>query len=175
MMLAQKFTGQDVAGWWCSEKLDGCRAFWDGANLRTREAWRVIDCPPELTAGLPRKIALDGELWGGYGTFQAVKVLVQTHRPLNAGWDTVRFMVFDAPTTAAIAVEDRWESACKLARGDRVQFVTQRKIRNGAEAMAAMQGVVALGGEGVVLRRPGHCYSFGRSSCWLKVKPLGID
>jgi DNA ligase-1 len=176
MMLAQKFTGkQDVSGWWLSEKYDGCRAFWDGANLRTREAWNVIECPPSLTASLPRGLALDGELWAGYGTFQQMRVLVQTNRPLDAGWQGVRFMVFDAPTTAAVGLESRWLAARELARGERVQFVEQHKVRDGAEALREMERIVRAGGEGVVLRRPGHCYSFGRSSCWLKVKPAGID
>jgi DNA ligase-1 len=175
MMLAQKFTGQAVSGWWLSEKYDGCRAFWDGHDLRTREAWNIINAPASLTQHLPRGVALDGELWAGYGAFQQMRVLVQTDRPDDPLWSKVQYMVFDAPTTAAGAVEARWLAARELARGDRVQFVEQRKIRNGAEAVAAMQAVVARGGEGVVLRRPHHCYSFGRSSCWLKVKPQGIE
>ena len=37
------------------------------------------------------------------------------------------------------------------------------------------KAVVAQGGEGLMLRRPGHCYEYGRSNAWLKVKPAHVD
>lgn len=174
-MLAQTWHGQDVANWWISEKLDGCRAFWDGFCLRTRQSWNVIACPPSLTVQLPRGVALDGELWAGRGTFQQTRVLVQTNRPTASEWQQTRFCVFDAPTCDAMPVEQRFLIARDLARGERVEWVEQRRVRDTAEARTEMDQIVRDGGEGVMLRRPSHCYKFDRSRDWLKLKPAGVD
>ena len=49
-------------GWLISEKLDGIRAFWDGAKLLTRQG-KIIPAPDSFIRDLPRDVALDGELW----------------------------------------------------------------------------------------------------------------
>jgi DNA ligase-1 len=171
MMLANRWKGQDPTGWWVSEKLDGCRAFWDGHVLRTRDSWLPIYAPASLTAKLPRGIALDGELWGGRGTFQMVRVLVQTNRPTHANWQGVRYMVFDAPTVEDVPWEQRQRRAAMLARRAGAGIVEHWRC-TGLDAMQAdFRRIVAAGGEGLMLRRPGHCYAFQRSSSWLKVKP----
>jgi DNA ligase-1 len=175
MMLANRWTGQPVGGWWLSEKLDGCRAFWDRECFRTKDSWLRIDAPKWLTDRMPRDRAMDGELWGGYGTFQAVRVLVQYQRAADEAWRGVRFMCFDAPTTDAIPVERRWLEARALAEEAGCGWVEQRRCIGAQDAQMSMERIVAAGGEGVVLRRPGHCYEFGRSSAWLKVKPAHVD
>lgn len=173
MMLAQTFNGQSVAGWWLSEKLDGCRAFWDGSCLRTRDSWLPILAPASVVSRLPKGIALDGELWAGYGTLNAVSGLVRRKTLDAAEWTRlgVRYMVFDAPNTDSEAFESRQAVARKLALGEMVGFVEQRKVSGAAEATTEMRRIVAAGGEGVVLRRPGHFYAFGRSRDMLKMKP----
>jgi len=40
VMLAKSFKHQNVDGWWCSEKLDGIRAVWDGSNFWSRSGNR---------------------------------------------------------------------------------------------------------------------------------------
>jgi DNA ligase-1 len=171
MMLAGRFTGkQNVNGWLMSEKLDGCRAFWDGEILRTR-SWLPILAPSRITDGLPKGIALDGELWGGRGTFERVRVAVQFRNRDHADWDGVNFWVFDAPSTSAIPLEKRLANAERLANAANVQFCRQIACNGGAMALAEMGKIVSEGGEGLVLRRPGSFYTFGRSCDWLKVKP----
>ena len=171
MMLAGRFTGrQAVAGWWLSEKLDGCRAFWPGESLRSR-TWKVIHAPERIVALLPRGITLDGELWGGRGTFERCRVAVQYRPADHEEWDGINLHVFDAPTTKAIPLEVRLATAARLAAAAHVEFVPQVRCAGAAEAAAAMEGIVRAGGEGVVLRRPGSFYSFERSMDWLKVKP----
>lgn len=172
MMLANKWKGQDPTGWWVSEKLDGCRAFWDGAVLRTRDSWLPIHAPARITKRLPRGVALDGELWGGRGTFQKVRVLVQTDRPTHPDWRRVRFWVFDAPTTDAIPWETRKRRAEAIARRAGAGLVKHWRCAGLAAMQADFRRVVAEGGEGLMLRRPGHYYAFQRSSDWLKVKQL---
>jgi DNA ligase-1 len=170
MMLAGRFTNQDVAGWLVSEKLDGCRAFWDGETLRTR-TWLRIAAPARIVARLPRGVALDGELWGGRGTFERVRVAVQ-HRPAShPDWEGVGYWVFDAPTVDAIPLEKRLATAARLAASACVEFCPQIHCAGRADAVEWMESVVAGGGEGVVLRRPQSHYFFGRCSDWLKVKP----
>lgn len=176
MMLANRWNGRtDPTGWWASEKLDGCRAFWDGAVLRTRDSWLPIDAPAAITAKLPRGRALDGELWAGRGNFELVRVLVQTRRAGHPSWEQVKYMVFDAPTTDADVLEDRWKVGQKLARGAKVEWVRQERVASLAAMLARFNEVVASGGEGLVLRQPASYYEFQRSSRWLKVKPAHIS
>lgn len=173
MMLAQRWSGQAVGGWWLAEKFDGVRAFWDGAALRTR-TWRAIAAPEWFTVGLPRGVALDGELWGGRGTFQIASELSRFERAADPAWRGMRLMLFDWPTTAAIPIEER---ANKLAgfENEFAQVVKLRRCEGAEDARRSLAEMTAHGGEGLVLKRPGSFYHFGRSRDWLKVKPEGID
>ena len=55
--------------WMCQAKVDGCRALWDGRELRTRNGQR-LDAPAELH-GIAERI--DGEYLGGvYYAFDLV-------------------------------------------------------------------------------------------------------
>ncbi len=174
MMLANRWRSQNVGGWWLSEKLDGCRAFWDGESLRTR-TWAMIAAPVSVTGTLPRGISLDGELWAGRGTFQRVSEAVRFGDTSDLRWVGVRYMIFDAPTTDDIPVEQRMETAERLATEAGAGWVAQRACAGAEDVTHALREVVAQGGEGLVLRRPGSAYDFRRSCAWLKVKPLGID
>ncbi len=53
--------GNNIRGWWISEKFDGVRAFWKGRRLITRQV-HPIHAPSWVTELLPGQ-ALDGELW----------------------------------------------------------------------------------------------------------------
>ena len=59
--------GVDPTGWPVSEKLNGCRAYFDGSQFWTRGG-NVIAAPDWFTAGLPG-VPLDGEIWAGRGRF----------------------------------------------------------------------------------------------------------
>src|SRR5690242_7567841 len=59
----------DPTGWWMSEKYDGLRGYWDGRKLWSRKG-NLIHAPDYFLAELPRDVALDGELWIGYGKFE---------------------------------------------------------------------------------------------------------
>ncbi len=173
-MLAGRYRDQDPTGWWVSEKLDGCRAFWDGTVLRTKDSWLPIDAPDYITEGLPRGKARDGELWAGYGTFQLMRVLVQFPRASDPRWRQVRYCLFDAPTTDAVPVEKRWERLAKTT-GPHLDIMPQWRCAGMAAMANDFAAVLKRGGEGLMLRAPGHHYEFGRSSRWLKVKPAGVD
>jgi DNA ligase-1 len=174
MMLAARYRDEDPTGWLASEKLDGCRAFWDGQVLRTR-SWLPIRAPAWFTARLPAGVALDGEIWAGRGTFQKTKVLVQFDRQNDPAWLQTRFMVFDWPTDEGTRLEERLALAKDAALKAGAGWVEQTRVLGRADMWARFASVVSGGGEGLVLRRPGSLYDFGRSADWLKVKPAGVD
>ena len=122
LMLAKVYKDQNIKGWMCSEKLDGTRAFWDGGIskgiLASKVPWantykdarlkvapvatglwsrsgKVIHAPEWWTEYLPN-FFLDGELWVGYGHFQALRSIVARQ---DGDWGDVRYMVFGCPTT----------------------------------------------------------------------------
>ena len=87
--------GLRVAEYWVSEKLDGVRGRWDGAQLWTRGG-HVITPPDWYTAGWPQ-VPMDGELWTGRGDFERVSGIVRRHPPDDADWRDLQFRVFDLP------------------------------------------------------------------------------
>jgi DNA ligase 1 len=117
LMLAKSFDSQIIIGWYCSEKLDGMRAFWDGGisqgvltdlipwttqrGMLATGLWsrygKVIHAPEWFTEQLPRTRCLDGELWAGYNRFQDVMSICKQYHPDNR-WHEVRYMVFDSPS-----------------------------------------------------------------------------
>ena len=159
----------DLAGWWMSEKLDGVRAYWDGKQFVSRQG-NLYHAPDWFTAGLPA-VPLDGELWVGRKAFQkTVGIVRRQDKPET--WNTVRFLVFDAPAAGG-PFEDRVKF---LADG----LPTWGAKYAGLHAHALCRGVdhlreelarvEALGGEGLMLRQPGSKYEAGRSATLLKVK-----
>jgi len=64
MMHGMDYLGDDVSGWLMSEKLDGCRAYWDGGKMWSRGGKQIL-LPNEMLAALPAGVALDGEIHAG--------------------------------------------------------------------------------------------------------------
>jgi len=121
LMLAQKYTNQDVRGWMMSEKLDGQRAFWDGgvtrgmlkavvpwANTDKDERYigtqyatglwsrlgNVIHAPDWFLDQLPA-FPLDGELYVRYDR-QRLRTIISRLTP-GPEWKGVEYYVFDSP------------------------------------------------------------------------------
>ena len=63
MQHGQNYEGENVNGWWVSEKYKGCRLYWDGSNMWSRGGINV-NIPSEWKEQLP-DISLDGELYDG--------------------------------------------------------------------------------------------------------------
>ena len=169
-MLAKRYDGRDPAGWWMSEKLDGVRALWTGAELRSRNGLPFN--PPQWFADqLPAGVALDGELWSGRGTLGRTVGAVVTKHNADPKWRNVRFMVYDAPLSPG-GFEDRLAAAERAVDGSTVAAVLeQRRCAGRGDCAAFLSEVLANGGEGVVLRGAGSAYVGKRSSAMLKVKP----
>ena len=153
-----------------SEKLDGVRARWDGAALYSRRGNR-LHAPPWFVEGFPAE-PLDGELWLGRGTFEKLSGVVRRAVPDDDAWRGVRFMVFDLPAHPA-DFDGRLRRLRELFAGlasPRLGLVEQFRVADHAELLAALDRVVALGGEGLMLHDGRARYRAGRTNDLLKVK-----
>ena len=139
-LLANPFReGLDLSRYVVSEKLDGVRAQWDGEKFISRRG-NVFAAPEWFAAGLPTA-RLDGELWGGRGTFEAVSGVVRRARP-HDGWRAVRFMVFDAPDEAGdfLARLAALRRIAAAADNPHLQVVAHEPIESGAWLMKKIGG-----------------------------------
>ena len=171
LLLANVWTpAVDPTGWWISEKYDGIRGFWDGKKLWTRNG-NAVHAPDYFLAELPAEIALDGELWIARGKFEEALSVVLSQTP-DVRWKRVRFMVFDAPKAAG-TFEQRTQFIKNTLpeKNTHVRPVAQERCKNAVHLIAERDRIVALGGEGLMLRKPESEYEAGRSPTLLKVKP----
>lgn len=171
LALAKHFDGNmKYPFYWVSEKLDGVRCFWDGNQLLTRNG-NKIHAPSWFTRSLP-KVALDGELWMGRGSFQLLSKVVLDKTPDTQLWNRVSFQVFDLPKEK-VPFEQRQQMLRNLVRDanlKHLQWVTQTKMTSLASIQAHLEKLVKLGAEGLMLRTPGNFYTAGRSNHVLKMK-----
>jgi DNA ligase 1 len=170
-MLAKNLKGQDVSGWFMSEKFDGVRALWDGKVLRSRNG-RKFNPPKWWTADLP-DVPLDGELWIAHGEFQLIASTVRK-RYESKHWPKVKYVVFDAPEFPA-SYKSRLEFLVGLHLGGVVLVPSQHVCEDVAHARNFCEGVCSVGGEGIILRHPEALYQEGRSDAMLKLKPFDTD
>ncbi|SEQ98157.1 DNA ligase-1 [Solimonas aquatica] len=171
LMLAQVYSKQqplDFADWWISEKLDGVRACWDGQRLWTRGG-HAIAAPDWFTRELPA-FSLDGELWAGRGAFERASGIVRNGSDDDAGWRSLRYMIFDLPETAG-SFDQRLQTLRSLPLGAAAQAVEQFRLDDANALQARLEAVVAAGGEGLMLHRGASRYVSGRSEDLRKFKP----
>jgi DNA ligase-1 len=159
----------DLTGWWMSEKLDGVRAYWDGKSFISRlgNPFHVPDWFLEKLPSTP----LDGELWGGRKLFQRTVSIVR-RQDKGDQWKQIQYVVFDAPAMKE-PFEKRIEYCDQLIARDKPPYVIAHKherCRGVDHLREELARVEALGGEGLMLRKPGSLYEAGRSSSLLKVK-----
>lgn len=169
-MLAKMYDGRDPAGWWISEKLDGVRAIWTGAELRGRSGLR-FNPPQWFAAQLPAGVALDGELWAGRNALGKTVGAVVSKHGADEKWRSVRFMVYDAPLATG-GFEDRLAVAATVVAGSTIaKVLEQRRCAGRVDCAEFLNEVLVQGGEGVVLRAAGSAYEGKRSAAMLKLKP----
>ena len=170
VLLAQKWEPHiDVTGWWLSEKLDGVRAYWDGARFLSRLGNEFL-APPWFVESLP-ETPLDGELWVGRGQFQKTVSIVR-RGDRSKLWRDVSFLVFDAPSHGGV-FEERiaWvDEAFAEGAHPHAAAVDHAECEGIDHLRAELARIEGLGGEGVMARQPGSIYVAGRSHTLLKVK-----
>jgi DNA ligase-1 len=160
----------DLTGWWMSEKLDGVRAWWDGAGKFLSRQGNIYHAPAWFTAGLP-SVPLDGELWLDRKAFQRTVSIVRRHDQ-SEHWRQISFVVFDAPAATG-SFEARQKSLLEMFNESFLPYarvLEQERCGGIGHLQAELARVESLGGEGLMLRQPGSQYEAGRSSTLLKLK-----
>jgi DNA ligase 1 len=173
LQLAKTFQQNiDLSEYRVSEKLDGVRAYWNGEQLLTRRG-NIIQAPEWFTAPLP-DIPLDGELWIGRDQFARVSGIVRKHSPIDHEWQFVKFMVFDLPDSLDI-FDNRYQQLSVLIEkidNPQIQLVQQFRVTSQAQIDSALNGIIAIGGEGLMLHRGSALYQAKRTDDLLKLKPF---
>lgn len=155
MMHGQEWDGvADLTGWLMTEKLDGCRLYWDGAAAWTRSGRRLA-LPADWT--MPAA-ALDCELWAGRGRYQV------TRNAMNHGdWSdpALCLRVFETPGAAF--------GSCPTGFRHLARVPDLGRASGNAEVKRLRAEVQRAGGEGLMLRHPALTYQAGRTARLLKV------
>ena len=161
---------QSPHGFLVSEKLDGVRAVCDGQVLRFRSG-RVIAAPAWFLLALP-KLALDGELWIGRGTFDRLSGVVRQSEPDDTAWREVKYLVFDAPGHVAPFAARVRLVATALAQANQPWLlpVAQHEVKDARSLQALLRSTVQQGGEGLMLHRADALWRPGRSDALFKLK-----
>ena len=160
-----------VFGWFASEKLDGCRAYWDGSNMWTRNG-NVIDIPPRIRMSLPKDRHYDGEIWAGRGNYEEARIATQY------GKFTARckFVVFDAPNKNGRAMNWKERMGGFATVPGQLHRVSTFTVTDYGDLMQRLAKVINGGGEGLMLRNPDvKHYEQGRTSNLLKLKTPFIE
>lgn len=160
----------NVADYWISEKLDGVRAYWDGEALISRQGNRY-HAPSWFIAEFPNT-PLDGELWMGRGRFDELSGAVRKQTPLKAQWREIRFMAFDLPAAEG-SFDARLLQLKQLIEQNNspyLELVEQQKLSTEKALLAHLDGVIAQGGEGLMLHLASAPYRAKRSDDLLKLK-----
>lgn len=171
LSLAKTFNGVvESPAYWVSEKFDGIRCYWDGRKLLTRNG-HEIHAPKWFVEQLP-DTPLDGELWAGRGGYQAVAKIVLDTTPNEQQWRKIQYQVFDLPSSKA-PFEARQQALKQIITSverPNVQWVKQTKLSSLESINQALEEMVSLGGEGIMLRPEGSLYESGRTSTLFKLK-----
>lgn len=169
MILGYDWFLSNPTGWLMSEKLNGVRCYWDGANLFTRDN-KPIFAPATFLAQLPAGIGLDGELWHGRDGYRRTMKLFQGRgQSEKAEWADVRYGVFDAPKHAG-TIEERADYLHTLGLSGAVFTVEHQICRSMSHLRNAFRSIYEGGGEGLVLRKFASLYRHERTTEFLKVK-----
>jgi len=184
-MLAKEYIDKDgnkavdPTGWWASEKFDGYRAIWNGFSFVSRNG-KPYAVPDWFRALMPPGIALDGEFWMGRGKFQNCGIF-RKKIPNAQEWRDadVHYTVYDVPAEAGKFEERmrRLEEVVKERCADNsncpLMFTKQTKVKSSDHLDKMFKDMVALDGEGIMIRKPGSDYEQKRSSSLLKYKQFG--
>lgn len=158
----------DLSGWWMSEKLDGVRAYWDGQRFISRLG-NEYRAPEWFVQGLPPE-PLDGELWLDRQMFQRTVSIVR-RQDASDHWKEITFVVFDAPALPSPFEQRQAQLRNWLGKGLEHARVLDQHVCKGVDHLQAeLERVIALGGEGLMLRQPQSLYEVGRSTTLFKVK-----
>lgn len=166
MMHGVDWRGQDLAGHIITEKMDGCRAYWSGAELRTKSGRLYRNTPPALLAELQRLgVAQDCELWIP-GVHRGASLAAATAAALRGIWaPELRLSPFDLPGHSGRALE-------RIAELHRLtpNAAPYRIAASTAQALEWRDAALSNGREGLMALDPAGRYTPGRRAELLKLK-----
>ncbi len=159
----------NISRWLVSEKLDGVRGYWDGKTLLSRNGIPFRP-PAAFTHNFPN-FAIEGEIWGGRGSFEQTLSAVKKHGAPD-GWLGLEFAIFDVPEASGGTLQRLKKAQIWFAKNpSKYAFVIPQKPLGGKkELQEELSRVESLGGEGLIVRNPNSLYHNGRSGDILKVK-----
>jgi DNA ligase-1 len=159
------WTGQDLTGWFATEKFNGCRGYWDGNNLWSRGGI-CVSIPQEWRQQLPPNIHLDGEVYFGTDGLYKCSTALKYGRFLEG----MQFIIFDCPSFKG-TYPQRLNWAEKHSGDNNIVRVVKEKVcPNTYTAIEWLQQIQARGGEGLMVRHPELQYTAGRTCYLLKLK-----
>jgi DNA ligase-1 len=166
----------NVENYWVSEKLDGVRAYWDGARFLSKNG-NIYNAPTWFTENMP-DFALDGELWVARNSFDELSGIVRKKIPIDSAWRKVSYQIFDLPQNPAIfdlrlnALNNIFgvESVDRLMLPEWLVVIEQFKVNSHAELMIELDKVMQEGGEGLMLHLGTSLYHGRRDDELLKLK-----
>jgi DNA ligase-1 len=165
------YDDQDIKGWFMSEKLDGIRGYWDGEKLYTKNG-NPINTPEYFIKNFP-PFALDGELWSKRNDFEFIQSVVLDDTPSD-DWKKISFNIFEVPDT-----QGDFTKRVKKAKewfqhhpNNSVKVIPQQVCKGEDHLQEYLEKIVALKGEGVIVKDPTKNYNTGRSPHILKVKKV---
>ncbi|WP_321324699.1 DNA ligase [Thiomicrorhabdus sp.] len=169
MLLKTYQPNQDITGWLMSEKLDGVRAYWDGKHLISRQG-NVFNTPKWFIQNFP-PFELDGELWLARGRFQEAVSIVRQQTPDNR-WKQITYNIFEVPNQQGGLLKrlSILKGFLKHTPNSFIKIIEQKHIQSNQDVEQKLKQILALGGEGLVVRNPTTAYKTGRLSTALKIK-----
>ncbi len=159
--LLQDYCGQSCEGFLMSEKLDGWRLGWNGADYILRGG-AVLRVPDSWKRGMPTT-GLDGELFAGRGEFNSIQ------RRMRDGFHGLSFQVFDAP--AALPFRRRLAFLKTLVLPPHCGLVEHVRCRDTQHLVEFADAICEAGGEGAVVRRGAARFFPGRTDDVLRWVP----
>jgi DNA ligase-1 len=163
------YSSQNIEGYMASEKLEGCRAYWDGSEMWTRGG-KIIRIPDTMRRGLRARTGLsfDGEIHAGRGNYEIARLAVQYGRFTQ----TCEFSIFDAPVLHGPFESRYLYLKSSFSLHGPVNYVEHVRCYSLEDAVRMMLYVQTRGGEGVMLRDPFGIYAPGRTEQMLKLKKV---
>lgn len=154
-----------------SEKLDGVRGYWNGTQLLSKTG-NIIHAPSWFTQDFPN-VVLEGELWITRSKFDLVSGIVRTKIPADEQWQSVKFMIFDAPQSKLIFSERITYLQTLLAEYDIpwLRLIEHQSFSKFTQLKIYYEDVINNKGEGLMLNKADSYYHNGRTNSIIKLKP----
>lgn len=173
-----------VDGWWMSIKYDGVRGKWNGEYMESRSG-KTYELPVFVIEQLMKikdvegnPMQLDGEIWFGNDTFSIASGEARKSDKNKELWKkNMTYNVFDTPIPNVpfedrlYMIKDALTRAKKTGKLPNIKMVKQTKFDPKVTTIQQeLENIEKMGGEGLMLRKPGSLYVSTRSDSMLKVK-----